>query len=144
MTGTIESIPLISASIMSKKIAEGTASLVLDVKVGSGAFVTDHARATELAHTMLGLGAAHGVRSVALLTGMDAPLGRAVGNALEVAEALEVLSGGGPSDLVELALTLAREMLGLAGIEADPATALVDGSALASWRAMVAAQGGRP
>ena len=145
VTATVESIPLISASIMSKKIAEGTASLVLDVKVGSGAFMTETSRAAELARTMVGLGREHGLRVVALLTAMDAPLGRAVGNALEVAEAVEVLSGGGPADLVEVTLALAREMLDLAGLGGvDPAEALRDGSALERFRAMVVAQGGDP
>jgi len=144
VTGTVESIPLIASSIMSKKIAEGTAALVLDVKVGSGAFMRDLARARELARAMTELGAGHGVRTTALLTAMDAPLGRAVGNAVEVAEAIEVLRGGGPADLVEVTLALAREMLALAGIAADPAAALADGRALAKFRQMVAAQGGDP
>ncbi|MCU1496005.1 MAG: thymidine phosphorylase [Acidimicrobiaceae bacterium] len=144
VTGTVESIPLISASIMSKKIAEGTASLVLDVKVGDGAFMTDTQRAAELARTMVALGRAHQVKTVALLTAMDTPLGRTAGNALEVIEAVEVLSGGGPDDVVEVTLALAREMLSLAGIDADPALALADGAALATWRAMVVAQGGDP
>ncbi len=144
VTATVESIPLISGSIMSKKIAEGTASLVLDVKVGSGAFMTERERALELARTMVDLGVAHGVRTVALLTAMDVPLGATVGNALEVRETLEVLRGGGPSDLVDVTLALAHEMLALAGIEADPAAALADGRALATWRAMVRAQGGDP
>ncbi len=144
VTGTVESIPLISGSIMSKKIAEGTASLVLDVKVGNGAFMTDRGRAAELARTMVGLGADHEVSTVALLTAMDTPLGRAVGNGLEVAETLEVLDGGGPADLVEVTLELAREMLGLAGISLDPAPLLRDGRARAVWDEMVAAQGGDP
>ena len=145
VTGTVESIPLIAGSIMSKKIAEGTESLVLDVKVGSGAFMASRDRAAELARTMVRLGRDHGVKVTALLTAMDAPLGRAVGNALEVTEAVEVLSGGdGPADLVEVTLALAREMLELAGIRADPAVALRDGSALDRYRAMVAAQGGDP
>jgi thymidine phosphorylase len=143
-TGTVESIPLIASSIMSKKIAEGTGALVLDVKVGAGAFMTDEESARELAATMVGVGADHGVRTVALLTGMDAPLGRTAGNALEVAEALEVLQGGGPSDVVELTLALAREMLALAGVDADPEAALRDGRAMDRWRAMVRAQGGDP
>ncbi|MGO9335578.1 MAG: thymidine phosphorylase [Acidimicrobiales bacterium] len=145
VTGTVESIPLIAGSIMSKKIAEGTQSLVLDVKVGSGAFMADRDRATELARTMVRLGRDHGLKVTALLSAMDAPLGRAVGNALEVAESVEVLAGGdGPPDLVELTLALAREMLALAGIRADPAVALRNGSALERYRAMVAAQGGDP
>ena len=145
VTGTVESIPLIAASIMSKKIAEGTAALVLDVKVGSGAFMTGMDRATELARTMVELGHDHGLAVTALVTAMEAPLGRAVGNALEVAEAIEVLSGEGPADLVEVTLALAREMLDLAGLgDADPADALADGSALARFRAMVEAQGGDP
>ncbi len=145
VTGTVESIPLIASSIMSKKIAEGTASLVLDVKVGTGAFMKDAARARELARAMVDLGTAHGVRTVALLTGMSTPLGYAVGNAVEVAESVEVLAGGGPADVVELTLTLAREMLQLAGLpDADPEAALRDGRAMDSWRALVRAQGGDP
>jgi thymidine phosphorylase len=145
VTGTVESIPLIAGSIMSKKIAEGTQSLVLDVKVGSGAFMTDRHRATELARTMVRLGRDHGLKVKAVLSAMDTPLGWAVGNALEVAESVEVLSGGDNSaDLVELTLALAREMLDLAGIRADPAVALRDGSALERYRAMVVAQGGDP
>jgi thymidine phosphorylase len=145
VTGTVESIPLIASSIMSKKIAEGTASLVLDVKVGSGAFMKDADRARELARTMVDLGTAHGVRTVALLTNMSTPLGRAVGNAIEVAESVEVLAGGGPPDVVELTLALAREMLDAAGLpDADPAAALRDGRAMDSWRALVTAQGGDP
>lgn len=145
VTGTVESIPLISASIMSKKIAEGTRSLVLDVKVGSGAFMADVGRATELAGTMVGLGAAHGLNITALLTAMDTPLGYAVGNALEVEEALAVLSGGGPDDLVEVTLALAEAMLALAGIEgSNPAQRLREGLALDRYRAMISAQGGDP
>ncbi|WP_133742622.1 thymidine phosphorylase [Actinorugispora endophytica] len=146
VTGTVESIPLIASSIMSKKLAEGTGALVLDVKVGSGAFMKDVASARELARTMVGIGTDHGVRTVALLTAMDTPLGRTVGNALEVAESLEVLAGGGPPDVVELTVTLAREMLAAAGLDdaADPAEALRDGSAMDAWRRMVAAQGGDP
>jgi thymidine phosphorylase len=145
VTATVESIPLIASSIMSKKIAEGTAALVLDVKVGSGAFLPSIESARELAQTMIGLGEAHGVRTSALLTAMDTPLGRAVGNALEVAESLEVLAGGGPPDLVEVTLALAREMLDLAGLtSADPAAALADGRAMDTWRRMVAVQGGDP
>ncbi|MFW5419676.1 thymidine phosphorylase [Nocardiopsis sp. CNT-189] len=146
VTGTVESVPLIAASIMSKKLAEGTGALVLDVKAGSGAFMKDTASARRLARTMVDIGADHGVRTRALITGMDAPLGRAVGNALEVAEALEVLAGGGPEDLVRLVVELGREMLAAAGMPGakDPADALRDGSAMDAWRAMVAAQGGDP
>jgi thymidine phosphorylase len=130
---------------MSKKIAEGTGALVLDVKVGSGAFMKDRDTAAELARTMVALGRAHGVQTVALLTGMDTPLGRAVGNAVEVSESLEVLAGGGPADVVHLTLALAREMLDAAGLrDADPAEALAGGAAMDSWRAMVRAQGGDP
>jgi thymidine phosphorylase len=145
-TATVESIPLIASSIMSKKIAEGTASLVLDVKVGSGAFMSTLERARELASTMVRLGADHGVRTSALLTAMDTPLGRTAGNALEVAEAVDVLSGRGPDDLVEVTLALAREMLSLAGVgdDVDPAAALRDGRALAVWNDLIAAQGGDP
>ncbi|WP_131741961.1 thymidine phosphorylase [Actinomadura roseirufa] len=145
VTGTVESIPLIASSIMSKKIAEGTGALVLDVKVGSGAFMKTAADARELAETMVAIGADHGLRTVALLTAMDRPLGHAVGNALEVAESVEVLSGGGPADVVELTVTLAREMLAAAGVTGtDPADALKDGSALDVWRRMISAQGGDP
>nr|WP_198428536.1 thymidine phosphorylase [Nocardia bovistercoris] len=144
VTGTVESIPLIASSIMSKKIAEGTAALVLDVKVGSGAFMKSEASARELATAMVELGADSGVRTVALLTAMDTPLGRTAGNALEVAESVEVLAGGGPADVVELTLTLAREMVTAAGLDADPAVALADGRAMDHWRAMVRAQGGDP
>jgi thymidine phosphorylase len=144
VTGTVESIPLIASSIMSKKIAEGTGALVLDVKVGSGAFMKSADQAAQLARTMVELGKAHGVATVALLTDMSTPLGRAVGNAVEVAEAVEVLAGGGPPDVVSLTLTLAREMLSLAGVDADPAEALRTGRAMDTWRAMVRAQGGDP
>jgi thymidine phosphorylase len=145
VTGTVESIPLIASSIMSKKIAEGSASLVLDVKVGTGAFMKDLASARELAATMVSLGTAHGVRTVALLTDMSTPLGRTAGNALEVAESVEVLAGGGPADVVALTLALAREMLAGAGLpDVDPAEALRDGRAMDVWRAMIAAQGGDP
>ncbi|MDR3201540.1 MAG: thymidine phosphorylase [Bifidobacteriaceae bacterium] len=145
VTGTVEAIPLIASSIMSKKIAEGTRSLVLDVKTGGGAFMKDAARAGELARTMVGLGTGAGVRTVALLTDMDTPLGLTVGNALEVRESVEVLAGGGPADVVELTLALAREMLAGAGLaDADPAPALRDGKAMDSWRAMISAQGGNP
>ncbi len=145
VTGTVESIPLIASSIMSKKIAEGTGALVLDVKVGSGAFMKQLADAEELARTMVELGRAHGVNTVALLTDMSTPLGMAVGNAVEVTESLEVLAGGGPADVVELTLALAREMLDCAGLsDVDPEAALKDGRAMDSWRAMVRAQGGDP
>jgi thymidine phosphorylase len=144
VTGTVESIPLIASSIMSKKIAEGTPALVLDVKVGSGAFMQDPGDARLLAETMVILGAEHGVRTSALLTRMDVPLGRAVGNAVEVEEAVATLSGNGPPDLVEVTLALADEMLRIAGIPADPAAALADGRALRRYRDMVKAQGGDP
>ncbi|MDC7119938.1 thymidine phosphorylase [Cellulomonas fimi] len=143
VTGTVEAIPLIASSIMSKKIAEGTGSLVLDVKVGSGAFMKDEARARELAQTMVELGTDAGVTTVALLTDMSTPLGLTAGNALEVRESLEVLAGGGPADVVELTVALAREMLDAAGRpDADPAAALADGRAMDVWRRMIAAQGG--
>jgi thymidine phosphorylase len=144
VTGTVEAIPLIASSIMSKKIAEGTGALVLDVKVGSGAFMKDLESARELASTMVRLGTDSGVRTVALLTDMNTPLGRAVGNAVEVAESLEVLAGGGPADVVELTLALAREMLAAAGVDADPAEVLASGKAMDTWRAMIRAQGGDP
>lgn len=145
VTGTVEAIPLIASSIMSKKIAEGTGSLVLDVKVGTGAFMKTVEDARELAATMVGLGTDHGVRTVALLTDMATPLGLTAGNALEVRESVEVLAGGGPADVVELTLALAREMLAAAGLpDADPAKALADGSAMDVWRRMIAAQGGDP
>jgi thymidine phosphorylase len=145
VTATVESIPLIASSIMSKKIAEGSSALVLDVKVGSGAFMKDVASARSLAQTMVGLGRGHDVRTVALLTGMSTPLGRTAGNALEVAEAIEVLAGAGPADVVELTLALASEMLVAAGLpDADPAEALRDGRAMDVWRRMITAQGGDP
>ncbi|HUZ53904.1 MAG TPA: thymidine phosphorylase [Streptosporangiaceae bacterium] len=144
VTGTVESIPLIASSIMSKKIAEGTQSLVLDVKVGRGAFMRELGAARELAQTMVRLGTESGVRTVALLTAMDVPLGRAVGNAVEVEESVLALRGEGPGDLVTVTLALAREMLALAGIEADPAAALADGRALTTYRRMIAGQGGDP
>jgi thymidine phosphorylase len=145
VTGTVEAVPLIASSIMSKKIAEGTGALVLDVKVGAGAFMKSLPQARELAATMVELGAAHKVRTVALVTSMSTPLGHAVGNALEVAEAVEVLAGGGPADVVALTLALAREMLDVAGLpDVDPADALRDGRAMDTWRALVRAQGGDP
>jgi thymidine phosphorylase len=145
VTGTVEAIPLIASSIMSKKIAEGTGALVLDVKVGSGAFMKDVDRARELATTMVALGQDAGVRTRALLTAMDTPLGLTAGNALEVRESVEVLAGGGPADVVELTVVLAREMLELAGVSGpDPADTLRDGRAMDHWRRMIAAQGGDP
>ncbi len=144
VTGTIESIPLIASSIMSKKIAEGTSALVLDVKVGTGAFMKSRDQARELAQTMVALGTEHQVPTRALLTRMDTPLGRAVGNAVEVAESVEALQGHGPPDLMEVTLALARQMLALAGLAADPAAAIADGRALAAYRAMVRGQGGDP
>ena len=144
VTGTVESVPLIASSIMSKKIAEGTSALVLDVKVGSGAFMAERSRAVELARAMVEIGNSRNMKVVALLTAMDVPLGRAVGNAVEVVEAVEVLEGGGPADVVDVTVALARVMLELAGLAGDPRRALRDGSALASWRAMVRAQGGDP
>ena len=144
VTGTVESIPLIASSIMSKKIAEGTQSLVLDVKVGRGAFMRDLDRARELAQTMVRLGTESGVRTVALLTAMDVPLGRAVGNAVEVQESVAALRNEGPKDLTEVTLALAREMLALAGLDADPEQALADGRALDTYRKMIAGQGGDP
>ncbi|MGD7705719.1 thymidine phosphorylase [Microlunatus sp. Y2014] len=144
VTGTVESIPLIASSIMSKKIAEGTNGLVLDVKVGSGAFMRTRDRATELAETMVDLGADAGVATVALLTDMDTPLGHTAGNALEVAEAVEVLAGGGPDDVRELTLALAREMVQLAGIDVDPEQVLDSGQAMDRWRMLITAQSGDP
>jgi thymidine phosphorylase len=145
VTGTVPAIPLIASSIMSKKIAEGTGALVLDVKVGTGAFMRTAADARELATTMVGLGQDAGVHTVALLTEMSTPLGLTAGNALEVRESVEVLAGGGPADVVELTLALAREMLAGAGRDdVDPADLLADGSAMDVWRAMVSAQGGDP
>jgi thymidine phosphorylase len=145
ITGTVEAIPLIASSIMSKKIAEGTAALVLDVKFGSGAFMQDPARSRELAETMVRIGTDAGVKTVALLSNMNVPLGLTIGNANEVRESVEVLAGGGPSDVVELTVALAREMLALAGQpDADVEAALDDGRAMDSWRAMIAAQGGDP
>jgi len=144
VTGTVPAIPLIASSIMSKKIAEGTGVLVLDVKVGSGAFMKTSAEAGELARTMVELGTDAGVRTVALLTDMSTPLGLTIGNALEVRESVEVLAGGGPPDVVELTVALAREMLVAAGSDADPGDALADGRAMDVWRRMIAAQGGDP
>jgi thymidine phosphorylase len=144
VTGTVEAIPLIASSIMSKKIAEGAESLVLDVKVGSGAFMKDLSSARALAEALVAIGVEHGVRISALLTDMSVPLGRAVGNAVEVAESVEVLRGGGPADVVELTVALASEMLSLAGISADPAAVLASGEAYETWARMIRAQGGDP
>jgi thymidine phosphorylase len=144
VTSTVESIPLIASSIMSKKIAEGASGLVLDVKFGSGAFMKTLEQARSLASTLTSIGVAHGVPTTALLTDMNVPLGRAVGNAVEVAESVSVLQGGGPSDVVSLTLALAREMLALAGISADPAEVLASGEAYETWCRMISAQGGDP
>ena len=146
VTATVEAIPLIASSIMSKKIAEGTSALILDVKTGSGAFMSDPERAKELARTMVTLGTRAGVKTRALVTAVDVPLGLTAGNALEVRESIEVLSGGGPSDVVELTILLAREMLDAAGVTntKDPEVALKDGSAMDKWRQMISAQGGDP
>jgi thymidine phosphorylase len=141
---TVECIPLIASSIMSKKIAEGTQSLVLDVKTGRGAFMKDVSRAKQLAETMVEIGNKAGVKTVALITQMDTPLGNAVGNALEVSESIDVLNGKGPQDVIEITLALAKEMLQLAGINKDPATGLKDGTALQVWKKMIVAQGGNP
>ncbi|MGZ4454569.1 MAG: thymidine phosphorylase [Nocardioides sp.] len=145
VTGTVEAIPLIASSIMSKKIAEGTGSLVRAVKVGTGAFMKSVDSARELAETMVALGQDAGVHTVALLTDMSTPLGRTAGNAIEVAESVEVLAGGGPADVVELTLALAREMLAGAGVtDDDPAEVLASGRAMDAWKAMIRAQDGDP
>jgi thymidine phosphorylase len=144
VTATVECVPLIASSIMSKKIAEGADALVLDVKVGSGAFMPDLVAARELASALVDIGVDNGLRMSALITDMSVPLGRAVGNAVEVAEAVEVLRGAGPADVVELTVALAREMLALAGIFTDPAEVLASGRAYETWRAMISAQGGDP
>ena len=144
VTGTVEAIPLIASSIMSKKIAEGTSALVLDVKVGSGAFMKTLDRATELAQVMVKLGQDAGLKVSALLTDMSTPLGRKIGNALEVEESVEVLAGGGPSDVVDLTVMLAEEMLRLAGVSGDVRAALSDGRAMDKWNEMISAQGGDP
>ncbi|VVJ24394.1 Pyrimidine-nucleoside phosphorylase (EC [Amycolatopsis camponoti] len=144
VTSTVESIPLIASSIMSKKIAEGASGLVLDVKFGSGAFMKTLSQARELASTLTSIGVDHGVPTTALLTDMNVPLGRAVGNAVEVAESVSVLQGGGPADVVELTLALAREMLALAGLDVDPAAVLASGEAYETWCRMISAQGGDP
>jgi thymidine phosphorylase len=145
VTATVEAIPLIASSIMSKKIAEGTGALVLDVKTGAGAFMSDPEKAKELAHVMVGLGKRAGVKTIALVTAMDIPLGLTAGNALEVRESVEVLAGGGPADIVELTVLLAREMLETVGItNVDPADMLKNGKAMDVWRQMISAQGGDP
>ncbi len=146
VTGTVPAIPLIASSIMSKKIAEGTSALILDVKTGSGAFMSDPAKARELAQVMVALGERAGVKTRALVTAMDVPLGLTAGNALEVRESVEVLAGGGPADIVELTLIMAREMLDAAGIKSslDPEDALKNGAAMDVWRRMIKAQGGDP
>ncbi len=146
VTGTVPAIPLIASSIMSKKIAEGTSALILDVKTGAGAFMSDPLKARELAQTMVALGTRAGVNTRALITAMDVPLGLTAGNALEVRESVEVLAGGGPADIVELTLVMAREMLDAAGIKPtmDPADALKNGAAMDVWRQMISAQGGDP
>ncbi len=144
VTATVECVPLIASSIMSKKIAEGAGALVLDVKVGSGAFMKSLDDARELARALVAIGVAHGQKVTALLTDMSVPLGRAVGNAVEVAESVEVLRGGGPSDVVELTVALAREMLANTELSVDPATVLASGEAYETWARMIAAQGGDP
>ncbi|MDR7309068.1 thymidine phosphorylase [Nocardioides luteus] len=145
VTGTVEAIPLIASSIMSKKIAEGTGALVLDVKVGAGAFMKTLDSATELARTMVDLGTDAGVNTIALVTDMSTPLGLTAGNAIEVAESVDVLAGGGPADVVELTVALAREMISAAGVSGpDPADVLASGKAMDTWRAMILAQGGDP
>jgi thymidine phosphorylase len=145
VTGTVEAIPLIASSIMSKKIAEGTSSLVLDVKVGSGAFMKTLERATELANVLVQIGNDAGVKTSALLTDMSTPLGRKIGNSLEVEESVEVLSGGGPSDVIAITVELAREMLAHSGLaDVDPLENLQNGKAMDKWREMISAQGGNP
>ncbi|MDX1448625.1 MAG: thymidine phosphorylase, partial [Acidimicrobiia bacterium] len=148
-SGTVPSIPLIASSIMSKKLAEGLDALVLDVKVGVGAFMEDIGQARLLAETMVGIGRSHGVQTVALLTNMDTPLGNEVGNASEMRESLEVLRGAGPNDLVEVTMALAVEMLRAAGITDDPESArqmledtVTSGRALELFGEVIEAQGG--
>ncbi len=143
VTATVEAIPLIASSIMSKKIAEGTSALVLDVKTGSGAFMSDPVKARELATVMVEIGKSAGLNIRALITAMDVPLGLTAGNSLEVKESIEVLAGGGPADVIELTVLLAREMLELAGIKGvDPADNLKNGKAMDHWRRMIKAQNG--
>jgi thymidine phosphorylase len=143
VTATVEAIPLIASSIMSKKIAEGTSALVLDVKTGSGAFMSDPQKARELATVMVEIGKSSGLNIKALITAMDVPLGLTAGNSLEVQESIEVLAGGGPKDVIELTVLLAREMLELAGITGvDPAENLKNGKAMDHWRRMIKAQNG--
>jgi pyrimidine-nucleoside phosphorylase len=151
VTGTIESIPLISASIMSKKIAEGTDALVLDVKTGVGAFMKTQADARALAESLVRIGTAFGVKTQAVITAMDWPIGRAVGNANEVIESIDTLKGGGPVDLVEGSLDLAERMLMSSGVARDRATAktlarkaIDSGQAVEKFRAIIARQGGDP
>jgi len=151
VTGTVESIPLISASIMSKKIAEGIDALVLDVKTGSGAFMKTEADSRRLAESLVAIGNASGVKTEAIITAMDAPLGRAVGNALEVIECLDVLKGGGPQDLVDVSVELAARMLVLgkvaddiAGAETQVRNAIASGAGLERFRQIIEAQGGDP
>ncbi|HEY3262180.1 MAG TPA: thymidine phosphorylase [Pseudonocardiaceae bacterium] len=145
VTGTVASVPLIASSIMSKKIAEGADALVLDVKAGSGAFMKSVSRARELASALVGIGEANDLRTTAVLSDMSTPLGAAVGNAVEVAESVEVLRGGGPPDVVQLTVALAREMLALVGLSSvDPAEVLASGRAYETWCRMIAAQGGDP
>ncbi|MHC9588819.1 thymidine phosphorylase [Corynebacterium diphtheriae] len=145
ITSTVDCVPLIASSIMSKKIAAGADSLILDVKVGSGAFMKDLDHARELARTMVDLGNDAGVHTRALLTDMSTPLGKKIGNSLEIEETVEVLAGGGPEDVVKLTCELARNMLEMAGIhDADVEERLKDGRAMDVWKRMVRAQGGDP
>ena len=151
VTATVESIPLISASIMSKKLAEGSSALVLDVKCGDGAFMKDVEQATSLARSMVAIGTAAGVRTEAFITDMDAPLGRAIGNAVEIVECLDVLKGGGPKDLTDVVIRLASRMIILAGVETDAApararaeSAIHSGAARQRFAQMIERQGGDP